>query len=161
MATLPSLGRRGEGWVVLQVAALGAVVIAGRFLAGPRTGRLHTVAFDLGIVVMIAGAVLAAVAIAELRRSDAFTAVPRPRSEGHLVETGPYRYVRHPVYSGMLLGALGWAVARLSWPALVAALVLAVILDLKRRREEAWLVDRYDRYAAYRRRTRALIPFLY
>jgi protein-S-isoprenylcysteine O-methyltransferase Ste14 len=161
MASLPSLGRRGEGWVVLQVATLGLVVIAGRFLPGPRTGQLHAVAFIVGVAVMVAGAVLATFAVTELRRSDAFTAVPRPRTEGHLVETGPYRYVRHPVYSGMLLGSLGWAVARLSWPALLAIVVLAVVLDLKRRREEAWLVDRYAGYAAYLQRTRALFPFIY
>lgn len=161
MARLPSLGRRGEGWVVLQLSAFGAVLLAGRFLAGLRTGTVHTLAFVVGVAVMVGAVALATVAVTELRRRDAFTPVPRPRVEGHLVETGPYRCIRHPVYSGMLLGSLGWAVARLSWPALLATVVLAVVLDLKRRREEAWLENRYDGYAAYRRRTKAFIPGVY
>ena len=161
MTPLPSLGRRGEGWVVLQLGTFFAVLLAGRFLDGPRTGTVHTVAFIAGAALMIAGVVTATFAVTELRRRDAFTPVPRPRAEGHLVDTGPYRWIRHPLYSGMFLGAMGWAVARLSWPAVVGALVLAVVLDLKRRREEAWLLDRYPGYAAYRQRTRALIPFVY
>ena len=43
----------------------------------------------------------------------------------------------------------------------VATLALAVTLDLKRRREELWLAERFEGYAAYRQRTKALIPFLY
>jgi protein-S-isoprenylcysteine O-methyltransferase Ste14 len=77
------------------------------------------------------------------------------------VERGPYRLVRHPIYTGLILGAVGLAVIT-PWPGtFIATGLLTVVLDLKRRREEVWLRDRYPGYAAYQARTRALIPFLY
>ncbi len=53
----------------------------------------------------------------------------------------------------MLLGAAGWALARSPW-AFVPAAALWLLFDLKSRREEAWLADRYPGYAAYRARVR-------
>jgi len=77
------------------------------------------------------------------------------------VEAGPYRFVRHPIYGGLVLAGIAVALIRASLPVALLTLALAVVLDVKRRREEAWLVDRYPGYADYRARTRALIPFLY
>ena len=115
----------------------------------------------MGYMVGMIGAVLLGSGIAELRRAKAFTAVPHPLPEGTLVEHGPYRFVRHPIYGGLILGALGLAVIT-PWAGTFAAVaLLAVVLDLKRRREELWLADQYPGYATYRARTRALIPFLY
>jgi protein-S-isoprenylcysteine O-methyltransferase Ste14 len=83
------------------------------------------------------------------------------RAAASMVATGPYRYVRHPVYAGLVLAALGVGLFRYSPWTVAAAIALFVILDVKRRREEAWLAERYADYSAYRARTRALIPFLY
>ena len=99
--------------------------------------------------------------LAELRRARALTAVPHPLPEATLVEHGAYRFVRHPIYGGLILGALGLVVIT-PWPGTFAAVaLLAIVLDLKRRREEIWLAERYPGYAAYRGRSKALIPFLY
>lgn len=54
----------------------------------------------------------------------------------------------------------GWPSSRRG-SAPVSVALLAIVLDLKRRREEAWLAARYPGYGAYRARTKALIPFLY
>ena len=108
----------------------------------------------LGVAIVIAGSI-------ELRRREAFTVLPHPRAEGKLVETGPYRYIRNPVYAGLILASLGWAVTRLSFLAVLAVVLLAVVLDLKRRREEQWLVERFPGYGAYRERTKAFVPFVY
>ena len=96
-----------------------------------------------------------------MRQGRAFTALPRPLETGSLVESGPYRFIRHPIYAGLVVAGVGVAILRLSPIVAVLTALLFVVLDLKRRREEAWLVDRYGEYAAYRRRSRALIPFLY
>jgi len=77
-----------------------------------------------------------------------------------LVERGPYAYVRHPMYSGiilMLLGVLLWY-GRMSW--LLVFLFVFVGLYLKSRSEEELLERTFPRYAGYRKRTKALIPFV-
>jgi protein-S-isoprenylcysteine O-methyltransferase Ste14 len=66
---------------------------------------------------------------------------------------GAYRLVRHPIYGGLLLLAIGWSVV-LSPIALVVTALLAVVLDMKARHEESMLADRYPEYEAYRRRVR-------
>lgn len=84
-----------------------------------------------------------------------------PKAHCTLVESGLYRIVRHPIYTGLLFGALGWSLYRLSLPALLLTLCLFILFDAKARREEIWLLERFPGYADYRRRVKKLIPFLY
>lgn len=115
----------------------------------------------LGYVIGLAGAVLIGSGIAGLRAARALTAVPRPREDAELVERGAFRFVRHPIYGGLILGAVGLAIITPWFGTFASVALLAVVLDLKRRREEVWLGERYSGYAAYRVRTKALLPFLY
>jgi protein-S-isoprenylcysteine O-methyltransferase Ste14 len=87
--------------------------------------------------------------------------VPHPKEDASLVEHGAYRIVRHPIYSGIILGAFGWALLVNSAITLVLAAVLLLFFDIKSRREEQWLGDKFDGYAAYQQRVRKLLPFLY
>jgi protein-S-isoprenylcysteine O-methyltransferase Ste14 len=57
--------------------------------------------------------------------------------------------------------AIGWAIAVRSWLTLAYALLLLVFLDVKSRREEQWLRERFPTYRDYQRRVRKLVPFLY
>jgi protein-S-isoprenylcysteine O-methyltransferase Ste14 len=68
--------------------------------------------------------------------------------------------VRHPIYSGLILAAFGWAMVQASIVAVVLAGVLAAFLRVKSSREEAWLIQRFPGYAAYRARIPRLIPWL-
>jgi protein-S-isoprenylcysteine O-methyltransferase Ste14 len=77
------------------------------------------------------------------------------------VETGPYGWVRHPIYSGLILAAFGWALIAQGWLTLLWAVVLLVFFDIKSRREERWLMARFPAYASYRKRVRKLIPLIY
>ena len=154
---LPSLGARGQGWVVLQLACMAGAAAAGLQAPGP-SSDLATI---LGIALILAGGVVAAGGLLELQRAAALTPLPYPRPEGRLVESGAYRLVRHPIYGGLILMTVGWAALRASPLAFLAAVALAIVFDLKRRREEAWLLAQHPGYAAYQRRTRALIPGLY
>ena len=92
-------------------------------------------------------------------RPGNFSVLPEPRTRATLVTTGPYRYVRHPLYTGLMLFglgcALGWATAT-HWLALA---VLIVVLEAKARREETFLRARFDGYAAYMARTRRFVPW--
>ena len=160
---IPDLGPKGEGWVTLQFVALAFVVVADQvhlpMLLMPGASAMAAVALGWGLIG--AGAVLFVSALYFLWRAGSFTANPRPLPTGRLIRSGPYQIVRHPVYSGLILGSVGVALVRLSTPTLIAALLVFVILDLKRRREEAWLAERFVEYADYRRETPALIPFVY
>jgi protein-S-isoprenylcysteine O-methyltransferase Ste14 len=158
VSRVPELGRRGEGWVVAQSVLFVAIGLA-RFagVGWPSTAR--PILLVAGIVLAVAGVALFVAARVALGRS--FTPLPRPRVRSEFRGGGPYRFVRHPVYVAVVLIAIGWALARAPI-AFVPTALLAVLFDLKARREEAWLLERYPEYAGYRRGTpRRFIPRLY
>jgi protein-S-isoprenylcysteine O-methyltransferase Ste14 len=162
MGWLSALGPRGEGWVVGQAALIGLVGVLG--LPGlmdlPPMSAWRSVLLALGLVLLTAGLALGTRGARDLGRAN-LTALPRPKNEGTLVETGVYRHVRHPLYVAVMLAGMGWALASASIPSMVAAIALVVWMDLKSRREEAWLIARFPSYAEYRRRTSRFVPRVY
>ena len=85
------------------------------------------------------------------------------RKEAHrVVDTGPYALVRHPIYTGLIVGLLATAAADGTAPALTGAAMMIVGLWLKARTEERFLTAELgaEAYSAYRRRVPMLIPFL-
>jgi len=112
-----------------------------------------------GAAILLGGAWIAFRGIRDLGRN--LTALPAPTRDASLVDTGVYRRVRHPIYAGVIVLGLGWAVFVSSLMSLLVAVLLAGWLDLKSRREEVWLVAHHAGYAAYRRRTARFVPGLY
>jgi len=106
-----------------------------------------------------AGAMLSLWGALSLGRN--LTPFPRPRARATLVRSGAYRIVRHPIYAGLVLMALGWALLVNGELTLVYALGLFLVLDAKTRHEERWLCATFGEYPDYQRRVRKLIPFLY
>lgn len=82
--------------------------------------------------------------------------------ENHeLITTGPYALVRHPIYTGLLIGFLGTALAITQMRGLVAFPLFFFSLWYKLRLEETWMRTQFgEAYVAYARRTPALVPFL-
>ncbi len=80
--------------------------------------------------------------------------------EGHeIVKTGPYRFIRHPIYTGILGMGLGTAVTSNSWHAFLGFAVMSFAYGRKIRMEERWLVDAFGApYADYKKSTWALVP---
>lgn len=147
-------GTHGQWWVVAQALLLLAVAVLPP--AGPSwPPGIRLPALPLGI----GGLVLAGLGAAALGSS--LTVLPRPRARGRLVREGVYRLVRHPIYGGVILLALAWAVWRMSLLHLGLAVIVAFFFYAKARREERWLLERFPEYAAYRREVRAFIPWLY
>jgi protein-S-isoprenylcysteine O-methyltransferase Ste14 len=156
MTRLPSLGPRGEGWVALQLALLASTGLAG--LVGPSWDLgIRPLEVAAGAVLLAVGLTLAVLGIRDLRQ--ALTPLPYPRDDSELVRTGVYGRVRHPIYGGLVVGSLGWALATASFMALAMAVVLFGFFELKSRREEAWLETRYPEYPDYRARTGRFIPW--
>lgn len=147
---VPSVGRRGEGWVVAQVVLVALVVLVETL--GTRWPRsVASVLFVAGVAIIALGIVLFLAGISALGRS--LTPFPKPKEGASLNEGGAYRFVRHPMYGGVLLAIAGWSLART--PIGLAMTAVAVLfLELKSKREEAWLVARYAGYEGYRQRVR-------
>jgi protein-S-isoprenylcysteine O-methyltransferase Ste14 len=82
------------------------------------------------------------------------------KNEPELVTTGPYRRVRHPVYTGLILAMVGTALAT-TLDGLIAVVVLGGFFIYSATREEAYLAGEFpDTYPAYKRSTKMLIPFI-
>jgi protein-S-isoprenylcysteine O-methyltransferase Ste14 len=159
VSRLPNLGAHGEGWVTGQVLLLAAVGVAGVIDRPDWGGEALTVSVAVGVGLVVAGLVIGIVGVRDLGAS--LTPVPRPKDGAALVQRGIYSRVRHPLYLGLIIGALGWALFSASLLALAFTVALAVFLDLKARREEVWLRERYPMYAHYATRVRRFLPGLY
>jgi protein-S-isoprenylcysteine O-methyltransferase Ste14 len=152
-------GRRAErSTLVLVVVCVVGAVAAGIQLANWSGGSVGSAAwplFVLGLVLMAAGLAIRQWAILTLGRY--FTVDVRIHPNQTVVDRGPYRWVRHPSYTGLVLFFVGLGLALGNWASLVvlAALPAAGLLVRIRAEERALftsLGDDYRRYAAHRRR---------
>lgn len=124
-------------------------------------GGLHT---DLsravvGLVLFVVGLVFAVWARIHIGRN---WGTPMTRKvDPELVTSGPYRLVRHPIYSGVLVAGIGTAVA-LSWFWLVAVGLAGIYFVYGATVEERYLGERFpDAYPAYKRSSKMLVPFVF
>jgi protein-S-isoprenylcysteine O-methyltransferase Ste14 len=122
--------------------------------------RLPRAVGPAGLVLQIGGIALRVWSMRTL--GDSYTRTLRTRERQPLVETGPYRLVRHPGYAGSLLSWTGFALTSRSIP--VVAVVTAVLGRVYRQRilaEESLLRRELPGYDGYGRRTRRLIPLIW
>jgi protein-S-isoprenylcysteine O-methyltransferase Ste14 len=154
-------GGRGEWYVLGQVGLILLVVFGPRSVPGlpalpPAVGWLTS---GIGTALM-AGGILWVIA-GGARLGANLTALPHPKDDGRLIETGAYAFVRHPMYCGAIWWAVGLAFHTQGLLTLGYAMLLAVFLDVKASREERWLCTKFPDYVSYRRRVRKLVPFVY
>jgi protein-S-isoprenylcysteine O-methyltransferase Ste14 len=153
-------GKRGEWYEVLQFALILLLVVGPSTLPGyskwPDFTRLWRIS---GASLMVGGVVLGVVALKHLRSS--LTALGGLKPQGTLVTSGPYRFVRHPVYVAQILLGLGWSLAFGGWLTSLYALALGVLLNFKSVYEERRLLQRFPEYQEYQSRTWKFIPFIY
>jgi protein-S-isoprenylcysteine O-methyltransferase Ste14 len=113
----------------------------------------------IGVVLCVAGLAFAVWARLHLGRN---WGPPMSLREGHeIITTGPYRYVRHPIYSGILLALLGSGLsAGRRW--FVAFIVVSAFFIFSARTEERLMLQQFpNEYPEYKKRTKALIPFVW
>jgi protein-S-isoprenylcysteine O-methyltransferase Ste14 len=135
--------------VVLQFALLGVLAIA--FLRGAPG--------VVAAVLVAAGALLGVAALAANRPGN-FNVRPVPKAGARLVTTGPYRFLRHPMYASLLVAGAGAVAARPDGVTIAAWLALAAVLGAKALAEERGLAGD-PAWVEYARRTRRFVPFLF
>ncbi len=123
------------------------------FLAGPVS---HPVTLAVANVLLCLGLGWSVWSLRHLGRS--FSIVAQARS---LVRTGPYRFVRHPLYLGELVAVLGVVMAGFSWQALGLFGMLLALQVYRASKEEELLAESFPEYAAYRLHTSRLVPHLF
>ncbi len=143
--------RLSHALVALQFAAI--VIIAWPFF--PQSGgRLAW------LLVSALGIALGLYTLAHNRLGN-FGIYPEPIDNACLITSGPYRRVRHPMYTSLLLCMFGIALYRHAWPNYVGMVLLIVALVGKMRREEDHLRLRFEDYADYVKHTHRLLPKIY
>jgi protein-S-isoprenylcysteine O-methyltransferase Ste14 len=147
-----------ELWIRGVIAVLVIVLIkVGAFRSHGLTSSPARAA--IGLVLFLAGLAFAIWARLHIGRN--WGTPMSQKDEPELVTTGPYRLVRHPIYSGIVLALAGTAVA-LSWQWLIAAALAGVYFVYSATVEERNLTERLpDSYPAYKASTKMLVPFVF
>ena len=115
--------------------------------------------FWLGAAVTIAGLLFAVSAREHLGRNWSSSVTIK---QGHeLITTGPYAVVRHPIYTGILTGFLGMAIAISQTRGFITFALFFLAFWIKLRREEQWMRSQFGEvYVAYAHQTTALVPYI-
>ncbi len=153
--------KRGEWYVVLQTVLFALIALGpeGIDVKPDLPSGVRLLALGIGGLLAGAGLLLALAGLWWL--GDNLSILPHPKDDAVLVQSGAYGVVRHPIYSGLITGAVGWALLNTSVMTLIYAGVLLIFFDIKSRREERWLGRKFPEYADYQRRVHKLIPFVY
>jgi protein-S-isoprenylcysteine O-methyltransferase Ste14 len=151
-------GRGGRRQVPLRGLSALSIVLLFRVFRGGNLG-VHSLALEIvGVVVFASGIALAIWARVHLGRNWGMPTTQK--AEPELVTSGPYRFIRHPIYSGILTGVLGTALAT-NLIGLIIVVVLGAYFYYSASVEEKNLTAAFPTaYPAYRASTKMLIPFV-
>lgn len=135
--------------VAIQFVVLAAIALTGPWFATGFWLLLEVAAIGLGLWAIVA------------MRVGNFNITPDPKQDAVLVKSGPYRWVRHPMYSALILLSIAFIASHFSWLRLLLLLILTIDLVVKLNYEEQMLQHRFDEYNNFRQQTWRLVPFLY
>ncbi len=136
------------GYLLMATGILGLLAMGALFAHAPVAIGVQAIA----VVLMISARITFGL------RSFHATANP---TKGRLVTSGPYGFIRHPIYTALVLFAFAGASAHLAPPVVGLALLVLVGAAIRMHLEERYLTAGYPEYAAYAARTKRMIPFLF
>lgn len=114
----------------------------------------------IGLFFIFIAAFIAFSAITTNRPGN-FNVRPHPKETGILIVHGPYKFIRHPMYSSLFFGSLGVIFCQFSIWKLAAWLLLIIVLALKARFEERALCEHHKEYLEYQKTNKAFIPWVW
>ncbi len=154
-------GARGEWYLAVQILIFLLIAFGPQSLPGLPSWQVETlsISYIVGIGIWLIGLFLAFGGLFNLGRN--LSPLPYPKEDAFLVRHGVYGIVRHPIYSGLILLTFGWGLSRGSTAMLLYSLLLFIFFEIKSRREEGWLREKYAGYRSYSERVKKLIPYIY
>ncbi len=155
MSLNPSLNDRKRGWFSYGLVCGQFTLIVGLAL----TGSLIPESWSLRGILIVGGLVgiwaLHTMGIHHLR------IFPEVSEQGRLVVNGPYRWVRHPMYTSVLSVTFSWMMIDPVWFRIGLWVILFGVLWIKLEYEEKLLTKQFPSYSSYQRQTYRLIPFVF
>jgi len=150
---------KGSGLLIL-LSVFGSISIANAFAASG-FALLPVAAFYVGLAMMLLGMAFRFWAVASLRSFFSYTV--QIKEGHHVIESGPYRFVRHPAYAGSLVTIVGVGFALQSWGAvlLIAVVFLAAFGYRVQVEERALVRSLGEEYLSYSKRVKRIIPFVF
>ena len=141
--------RKGRVLVAVQFAALAVIL----FWPGKKVSTTQEL---IGTLIEIVGGVLLILGFIHLK--DSLKITPEPKENAQFVNTGIYKYIRHPIYSGLIFFGAGQVVSKWTLTILTAFIVLVADLVAKYRYEDSLLIKVYPGADEYQRKVGALLP---
>jgi protein-S-isoprenylcysteine O-methyltransferase Ste14 len=166
LRTKRSIKNQSSGWQILYTVILvvGVSLIFAKQIGIPWLDRSL---FSVTVPIVLAGLLVVLMGVvfsiwARLMLGDNWSNRVTVKEDHTLVRSGPYRIVRHPIYSGILLGMLGSALQRGEVRSFVCVAICGFSFWLKTRAEEQFMVQTFgEEYLQYRHKVKALAPFLF
>lgn len=90
-----------------------------------------------------------------------FNITPTNKNGAQLIQSGPYKYVRHPMYLSIIIALAPLVIMHFNWIRMATALILVTVLVLKLEYEERQLIRHFQQFVHYKSKTWKLIPFVY
>lgn len=155
---------QGSSWGRSFVIRILLIIIILQFLQATSFAQFLDIQFSyglqvVGVIILAAGVAFAIWARRHLGRD--WSGTPSMKEGHELVTSGPYRFVRHPIYTGITVAFIGSALVNgFAW--IIIFVIFTALLLFRIPKEEGYMMQLFpDRYPEYKRRTKALIPFVW
>jgi len=123
--------------------------------------RWATLSWSTAVAILLALAFTLTAWTLTVNRPGNFRIIPEPKDDGQLITTGPYEWIRHPMYTSLLLLAAASALLINGWWAWFNWLALLIVLIFKLAVEEHLLEQHFAAYKDYKSHTKRLIPWFF